>query len=53
MKDLAWTRRMATGAGSSMEKKVCAVERTMELLVMIFALRSYHNESKEAWTKYT
>ena len=38
MKDLAWTRRMAIGAGTSMEKKVRARERTMELSMVIFAL---------------
>src|SRR3954462_13542155 len=53
MKDLAWTRRMVIGAGSSMEKKVRARSRRMELPVVIFALWSHHKACMKTWTKYT
>src|SRR3954463_1428557 len=44
---------MVIGEGSSMEKKVRARARRMELPVVIFALRSHHKACMKTWTKYT
>src|SRR3954470_8373991 len=44
---------MVIGAGSSMEKKVRARARRMELLVLIFTLGSHHKACMKTWTKYT